>query len=145
MNRMRWSLVLAIAVALVPACRKTDSPVIESKSESKATNPDGSKTTTTTEEKQVGSTVETTTETRSTGENAARTKSETVVGTVTALVRGKTITVMTGDGDKHSFDLADKKTSSSIDRRIAVGSKVQLDATTDRDGRRTISVAESAG
>lgn len=143
MNRLRWILVLAFAVCVVSACRKTDSPVIESKSETKATNPDGSKTTTTTEEKQVGATVETTTETHATGENGGKTKSETVVGTVTSFTHGKTITVMTGDGDKHTYDLADKKTSASIDRRVAVGSKVQLDATTDRDGRRTVRVVQS--
>jgi hypothetical protein len=144
MNRKAWCLLLAMSASLFPACKKSEGPVIESKSETKATNPDGSKTTTSTEEKQVGSTVEATTETKTSGKDGGKSESETVVGTVTAFEAGKSITVLTGDGSKHSYDLADDKTSASIDRRVTVGTKVRLDSDKDSAGRKTIRVAPSS-
>lgn len=144
MNRKTWCLLLGMCAALSLACRKSEGPMVESKSETKATNPDGSKTTTTTEEKQVGSTVEATTETKTSGKDGGTSESETVVGTVTEFDRARSITVLTGDGKKHSYDLADDKTSADVDRRVTVGTKVRLDAGKDSAGRRTIRVSPSS-
>lgn len=146
MSRIGWiSLVTAALLATPLACRKAETPKVETKSETKSTNADGSKTTTTTETKQIGSTLAATTETKGGGPKGGRTESETVVGTVTDFGPGKRIVVLTGDGTKHSYDLDDKKTVSSIDPRVAVGTKVQLDSTKDNDGRRSVRVVPVAG
>lgn len=132
---------LLVAALLFPAlaCNRSETPKVESKTETKSTNADGSRSTTTTETKQIGSTVAVTTETRAGGAKGGKTESETVVGTVTELGAGKSIVVLTGDGVKHSYDL-DKKTVASIDPRVAVGTKVRLDTTKDNDGRRSLTV-----
>ncbi|HEV8117312.1 MAG TPA: hypothetical protein VGQ32_02240 [Thermoanaerobaculia bacterium] len=141
MKRTPWiSLLTAAAViALAPACKRAE-PSIETKSETKSTNPDGSKTTTSTETKQVGSTVASTTETNVGGPNRGKIEDETVVGTVTDFGPGKRIVVLTGDGARHTYDLDEKNTSASVDRSVAVGTKVRLDATKAADGRRAIRV-----
>ena len=145
MNRMRrFSSLTAILLAAGLECRRAETPRVETKSETKSTNPDGSKTTTTTESKQVGSTLASTTETSVGGPNAGKTETETVVGTVTELGPGKRIVILTGDGGKHSYDLDDKKTSASIDRSVAVGTKVRLDAVKESDGRRSLQVVPVA-
>jgi hypothetical protein len=138
---MPWISLLAAAavIALAPACKRAE-PSIETKSETKSTNPDGSKTTTSTETKQVGSTVASTTETNVGGPNHGKIEDETVVGTVTDFGPGKRIVVLTGDGARHTYDLDDKNTSASVDRSVAVGTKVRLDATKAADGRRAIRV-----
>jgi uncharacterized protein len=141
MKRTPWILLLAAAaLAVGPACRKAETATIESKSETKSTNPDGSKTTTSTETKQIGSTVASTTETNVGGPNHGKIEDETVVGTVTDLNPGKRIVVLTGDGARHSYDLDDKNTSASVDRAVTVGTKVRLDTTKATDGRRAIRV-----
>ena len=107
----------------------------------------GSATKTVTETKTVGSTQESTTKTSvdtPAGERTATTKS--YVGTVTQYVPGKSIEVMTGDKDTHSFDLDEKDDVVSIDAKVAVGTKVQLvQESTDKGGDRiTITIAPSA-
>jgi len=139
MNRQRWSLALVFLLAL-PACRKAEAPVVETTAKTKSTNADGSNVTTTTDTKQVGSTLDAMTETNVPGRDGGKTESETVIGTVTEVVAGKTITVLTGDGKKHTYDLDDRKTTASIDRRVTVGTKVELDTTKDPSGRRSIRV-----
>lgn len=140
MIRMRTIPLLVAAVSIVSAgCRNSEVPKVETKAETKSTNPDGSKTTTTTETKQIGSTLASTTETTVGGPNRAKTEDETVVGTVTELAAGKRLVILTGDGDKHSYDL-DDKTVASIDRGVTVGTKVRLDATKDNEGRRSLRV-----
>ena len=141
MKRARWIPPLLAGLLLGgPACRKTETPTVESRTETKSTRADGSKTTTTTEEKQVGSTVDVTTQTNAPKGEGGKTESETVVGTVTDFAPGRTITVMTGDGKKHTFDLSDKKTTASVDRRVTVGTKVSLDTTKDNAGGRSTRV-----
>ena len=108
---------------------------------------DETTTKTVTETKTVGSTQESTTKTSvdtPAGERTATTKS--YVGTVTQYVPGKSIEVMTGDKDTHSFDLDEKDDVVSIDAKVAVGTKVQLvQETTDKGGDRiTITIAPSA-
>ena len=141
MDRTRWiSSLVSASLMLSFACRKAETPAVESKTETKSTHADGSKTTTTTEEKQVGSTVDVTTETNAPGDRGGKTVSETVVGTVTDFGPGKTITVMTGDGKKHTYDLSDKKTTASVDPRVTVGTKVSLDTTKDNANNRSLRV-----
>ena len=146
MNRTRWISVWALPLFVLAAgCRKAETPVVESKSETKATDAEGIKVTTSTEEKQVGSTLEATTETSTSGKGGGKTESETVVGTVTALEAGRKITILTGDGKKHDYDLSEKETSADVDGRVAVGSKVRLDSTKEPGGRRSIRVGLASG
>ena len=88
---------------------------------------DTTKTTTETETKRVGSTEQSTTTTKvdsPAGDTKLVTKS--FVGTVTKFEPGKSIEVMTGEKETHSFDLDEKNLVASIDARTAVGSKVEL-------------------
>jgi hypothetical protein len=88
---------------------------------------DTTKTTTQTETKQVGSTVESTTKTNvQTPTGDAKQVTNSYVGTVTQFTPGKSIEVMTGDKDTHSFDLDGKDDVVSIDPKTSIGSKVQL-------------------
>jgi hypothetical protein len=108
---------------------------------------DETKTTTTTETKTVGSTQESTTRTTvDTPQGELKTTTKSFVGTVTEYVPGKSIEVMTGDKDTHSFDLDEKDDVVSIDAKVAVGAKIQLvQETNDRGGDRiTITLAPSA-
>ena len=105
------------------------------------------KTTTETEAKQVGSTQEVTTKTKVDtpgGDTSAVTR--TLVGTVTEYTPGKSIEVMTGEKDTHSFDLAEKDHVVSIDSRTAVGSKVRLVEEKPEGGvhRITVTIAPAA-
>jgi hypothetical protein len=69
-----------------------------------------------------------------------KTENETVIGTVTEYGSGKNLVILTGDGKKHDYDLADKKTVSSVDSRITVGTKVRLDSSKDDSGNRSLQV-----
>jgi hypothetical protein len=141
MNRTRWISVWALPLFILAAgCRKAETPVVESKSETKATDADGTRVTTSTEEKQVGSTVEATTETSTSGKGGGKTESETIIGTVTTFEPGRKITILTGDGKKHDYDLSEKDTSADVNSRVAVGSKVRLDSTKETTGHRSIRV-----
>jgi ABC-type glycerol-3-phosphate transport system substrate-binding protein len=142
MRRTRFLFLLSSALlAAAVACSKSETPQVETKSETKSTNPDGSRLTTTTESKQVGSTLAVTTETKQSGDGQKmKTENETVIGTVTEYGPGKNLVILTGDGKKHDYDLADKKTVSSVDSRIAVGTKVRLDSSKDDSGNRSFQV-----
>jgi hypothetical protein len=105
------------------------------------------KTTTETETKKVGSTEETTTRTSvdtPRGDTTAVTR--TLVGTVTEYTPGKSIEVMTGEKDTHSFDLDEKGDVVSVDSRTTVGSKVQLVEERPEGGvhRITVTIAPAA-
>jgi hypothetical protein len=76
---------------------------------------------------------------------AERAERRSVVGTVTDFAAGKRIVVLTGDGSKHDYDLADKKTSTTVDRRVTVGTKEQLNLEKDDAGNRSIRVVPAAG
>lgn len=132
-------LMVVSVLAAAPACHKATTAKVVSKSETKSTSPDGGRTTTTTETKQIGSTIASTTETTSSGAGRrGKMESETVVGTVTEAAPGRKLVVMTGDGSKHSWDLDDKKMRASLDPRVTVGTKVRVEATKDGDGNRTV-------
>src|SRR4029453_19300805 len=96
---------------------------------------DSTKSTTTTETKQVGTTEQTTTtKTVDTPTGDTKTVTNKLVGTVTKYTPGKSIEVMTGDKDTHAFDLDGTNDVVSIDPRTAVGSKVQLIEEKPEDG-----------
>lgn len=139
------SAFLAAALAAGAGCAKASAPKVETKAQTRSTNPDGSKATTTTETNQYGSTLVSKTErTDDTGKGKEKFVEETVVGTVTDYAVGKRIVVLTGDGSKHDYDLDDKKTSATVDRRITVGTKVQLSLARDDAGNRSIRVLPAA-
>ena len=141
-----FCLVASGLLAGVIACNKPEAPQVENKSETKATNPDGSRATTTTESKQVGSTLDATTETKTSGQGATgKTENETVIGTVTDYTANKKLVILTGDGKKHDFDLDDKKTTTTIDSRVTVGTKVRLDSSKDDSGNRSLQVSPVSG
>ena len=88
---------------------------------------DTTKTTTETETKRMGSTSQSSTTTKvETAAGDTKAVTNTFVGTVTAFKPGKSIELMTGDKDTHSFDLDGKNEQISIDPNVSVGSKVRL-------------------
>lgn len=108
---------------------------------------DSTKTTTETETKRVGTTEQSTTTTKvdsPAGETTLVTKS--FVGTVTRFEPGRSIEVMTGEKETHSFDLDDEDVVASIDPRTSVGSKVQLVEEKPEDGvhKITVTIAPTA-
>ncbi len=146
--RTRWipfvSACIVAAVVATGCGGKTSASKVETRAETKSTNPDGSRATTTTESKQFGSTpVAKTERTEDTGKRTEKSAQETVVGTVTDFAAGKRIVILTGDGAKHDFDLADKKTTATVDRRVTVGTKVELDLARDDSGNRSIRVVRT--
>ena len=147
--RSRWNTplvaLLAAAIAAGASCSKSSVAKVETKATTKSTNPDGTSATTKTDSRQYGSTLVSKTETvENTGKRTEKSQQETVIGTVTAYAAGKHIVVLTGDGSKHDFDLADKKTTATVDRRITVGTKVELNLARDDEGRRSIRVVPAA-
>jgi hypothetical protein len=135
----------AAAVIAAGCGGKVSASKVETRAETKSTNPDGTHATTTTESKQFGSTLVSRTErTEDTGKRKERSTEETVVGTVTDFTAGKHIVILTGDGAKHDYNLSDKKTNASVDRRVTVGTKVELDSARDDSGNRSIRVVPAA-
>jgi len=142
--RIAHPVSLLAVLLFLPAggCRKNEPPKVEQKIETKSTNADGTTSKTTTETKQYGSTLVSTTERTEAGaKGKEKSENETVVGTVTEYTAGKKIVVLTGDGKKHDYDLDDKKTTASVDPRVTVGTKVQLELARDNSGNRSLHVS----
>ena len=102
------------------------------------------RTTTQTETKQVGSTTESTTETKvDTPFGESKSVTNSYLGTITEFKPGKSIEVMTGNKNTHSFELDGKNVVVSIDPAVAVGSKVLLvEEKGEKDFRRiTVTIA----
>jgi hypothetical protein len=139
---MRTLSCLALLVALTgatAACNRAPDTV-KSESKTKVETPQGTQVTETTTE-QVGSTMASTTETKlKTPDSTIESKVETVLGTVSEYKAGEKIEIITGDNDKHSFDLDDAKVIYSIDPAIVVGSKVKLDQRTNDKGEKVVEV-----
>ena len=127
MRRLRLvPLLLATAGLLAARCAKTNEGKTEMKMQTTTTTAQGT-TERKTEATQVGSTLEMKTETKSdTSHGTVKGVAETYVGTVTKYEPGKTIEVMTGEKDTHSFALDDKNVTSNVDPGVKVGSKVRL-------------------
>jgi hypothetical protein len=145
---MRTIPYLAVLVALTAgsvACNRTTDPgTVKSESKTEVKTPQGTQTTETTTEK-VGSTMESTTETTvKTPDGTVETKVETVLGTVSEFKAGENIEIVTGDNNKHSFDLDDADVIYNIDPTVVVGSKVKLDQRTNDAGKKVIEVRLNA-
>ena len=126
-------------VAVATACGPSPDTV-QKKSES-TTQTLGGTVQTTTESKQVGTTLEVKSETKAdTSSGTVKAKTETIVGTVTVYTAGKKIEVMTGEKKTHSFSLDDKDVTYSVDRTVAVGSRVTIIDETGTDKIRRITV-----
>lgn len=140
---MRTLTCLALLVALTgatAACNRTAPDTVKSETKSKVQTSEGTQTTETTTE-QVGSTMASTTETKlKTPDATIESKIETVLGTVSEYKVGEKIEIITGENDKHSFDLDDSKVIYSIDPAIVVGSKVKLDQRTNDKGEKVVEV-----
>jgi len=104
------------------------------------------KTTTQTETKQVGTTTESTTETKvDTASGESKSVTNRYLGTVTEFKPGKSIEVMTGNKEMHSFALDGKNDVVVIDQAIAVGSKVLLVEEKGEKGFHRINITIAAG
>jgi hypothetical protein len=127
MRRLRFvPLVLATTVVFASRCAKTNEDKTEMKLQTTTTTAQGT-TERKTEATQVGSTLEMKTETKTdTGNGTVKGTADTYVGTVTKYEPGKTIEVMTGAKDSHSFSLDGKNVTSNVDPGVRVGSKVRL-------------------
>ncbi len=140
---MRYIKSLAVLVALTGftlACGRSAPDTVTSESTTKVQTAAGTETTESMS-KQVGSTSASTTETKlKTAEGTVESKMETVVGTVTEFTAGKKIVILTGDNDKHSFDLDDSDVIYRVGPKVAVGSKVKLEQRTNDAGKKVVTV-----
>lgn len=136
---------LASAALLAAAAACSQSPdTVQKKSESTTQTADGT-VKTTSETRQVGSTLEAKTETKAdTPAGTVASKTETIVGTVTAFTAGKKIEVMTGEKKMHDFSLDDKDVLYSVDGTVVVGTRVKVTDETGADKIRRISVRQVA-
>ena len=140
MKTTAYAVMLVALMGATAACNQSAPDTVKSESRTKVETPQGTQTTTSTTE-QVGSTSASTTETKvKTPDGTVESKLETVVGTVSVYTAGKTIEILTGDNEKHAFDLADEKVHYSIDAAVVVGSKVKLDQRTNDKGEKVVEV-----
>ncbi|MEO8503454.1 MAG: hypothetical protein ABI609_06110 [Acidobacteriota bacterium] len=145
MRSISCSILLVAMLGTGAACNNTAPDTIKSETKTKTETPEGTKVTQSATEK-VGDTVNSTTSTTiKTPDGSVDSKSQTVLGTVTEYTAGKKIEVMTGDNDKHSFDLDDAKVRATIDAGVAIGSKVKLIQNTDDSGNKVIEVHAQVG
>lgn len=145
MSKKLWMPILAIGtLTTLGACDRRGPS--ENRTDV-ATADRGAKTETKTETTQVGSTLESKTVVRSdAGRGTIKGTTETYIGTVTAYTAGKNIEVMTGEKKTHSFDLAARDTTSTIDPKVTVGSKVRLvEETGDNKARQIMVRIEGSG
>jgi hypothetical protein len=132
-------LASAAFVALAAACSQS-SDTVTKKTESTTETARGTEKTTS-ETKQVGSTLEAKSETRiDTPAGAVASKTETIVGTVTVFTAGKKIEVMTGEKKMHSFSLDDKDVVYAVDGSVTVGKRVTVTDETGTDKVRRVTV-----
>lgn len=130
---------LASAAFLATACSQSPDTV-QKKTESTTQTADGT-VKTTSETRQVGTTLEAKSETKAdTSAGTLASKTETIVGTVTAFTAGKTIEVMTGEKKSHDFSLDTKDVVYSVDGAVMVGKRVTVVDETGTDKVRHITV-----
>ena len=140
MNHRMLAILCSAGFLVVTAACGDSSPAVEKKSESTTQSPEGT-VKTTTESKQVGTTLEAKTETKTdTSSGVVNRKTETFVGTVTIFTAGKKIEVLTGEKATHSFDLDDKGVSYSVDGSVEVGKRVTVTDETGDDKVRRVTV-----
>lgn len=142
-HRQLAFLFSAGLLAVATACGQSPDTTVK-KTES-TTQTSGGTVKTTSESKQVGTTLEAKSETKAdTPAGAVASKTETIVGTVTAFTAGKKIEVMTGEKKMHSFNLDDKDVVYSVDRTVAVGQRVTVIDETGADKVHRITVKPGA-
>jgi hypothetical protein len=141
MRRLRFvPLLIASTVVLAARCARTNENKTEMKLQTTTTTSQGT-TERKTEATQVGSTLEMKTETKTdTSHGTVKGKAETYVGTVTKYEPGKSIEVMTGEKNTHSFSLDEKGVTSNVDPGVKIGSKVRLVDQKGDDQARAITV-----
>lgn len=142
-HRQLAFLFSAGLLAVATACGQSPDTTVK-KTES-TTQTSGGTVKTTSESKQVGTTLEAKSETKAdTSSGTVTSKTETIVGTVTAFTAGKKIEVMTGEKKMHSFNLDDKDVVYSVDRTLAVGQRVTVIDETGADKVHRITVKPGA-
>ena len=130
-------------LAIATACGQAPDTTVK-KTES-TTQTSGGTVKTTSETKQVGTTLETKSEsTAETASGTLKAKVETIVGTVTVFTAGKKIEVMTGEKKMHSFNLDDKDVVYTVDHTVVVGQRVTVIDETGADKVRRITVKPGA-
>ena len=126
MNYSKFALLSTAGILAVAAACSSAPNTVKTTTES-TTRTAGGSVKTTSETKEVGTTLvgksETTADTRY---GTSKSKTETVVGTVTVYTAGKSIEVMTGEKKMHSFSLDDRDITYSVDRCVAVGERVTV-------------------
>lgn len=140
MKHRNLALLSSVGILAVAAACSSSPNTVKTTTDSTTTSSQG-KVRTTTETKEVGSTLDskstTTAESRSGTQKSA---TATVVGTVTLYSSGKSIEVMTGEKKLHSFSLEDRSVAYSIDRGVAVGDRVTVTDETGDDKVHRITV-----
>jgi sRNA-binding protein len=140
-HRQLAFLFSAGLLAVATACGQSPDANTTVKKTESTTQTSGGTVTTTSESKQVGTTLEAKSETKTdTSSGTVTSKTETIVGTVTAFTVGKKIEVMTGDKKMHSFNLDDKDVVYSVDPTMAVGQRVTVIDETGADKVHRITV-----
>jgi hypothetical protein len=138
-NRKIAILSSAGLLVIATACGQS-ADTVQKKTESTTQTSEGS-TKTTTETRQVGTTLEAKSETKvDTPSGTMKAKTETFVGTVTVFTAGKKLEVMTGEKKMNSFNLDEKDVTYSIDGTVAVGKRVTVIDETGDDKVRRITV-----
>ncbi len=136
------AVVVAGSLVGLVACDKEKATTTTT--ETKQTSADGNTNTQKTESKEVGTTLQsTTTTTADTSAGAVKAVTNTFIGTVTIYTPGKSIEVMTGNKETHSFALDGKDSIVAIDRATVVGSKVMLVEDKGENGFHKITVTPS--
>ncbi len=127
--------LLAVAASCGPSA-----DTVKSTTESTTQSAEGT-VQTSTETKQVGTTLEATSETKvDTSSGTVQSKTTTTVGTVTVFTPGQKLEVMTGEKTIHGFDLEEKDVVYSVDPAVAVGSRVTVTEETGDNKVRRITV-----
>ena len=138
-NRKLAVLSSAGLLVLFTACGES-SNAVQKKSESTTQSSDGT-VKTTSESKQVGTTLEAKSETKTdTPSGVVNAKTETFVGTVTIFEPGQKIEVLTGEKTTHTFKLDEKSVVYSVDSGAAVGKRVSVTDETGSDQVRHLTV-----
>ncbi len=71
-----------------------------------------------------------------------KSKSHTVIGTVKEFEAGKSINVTTSKKKSQKFSLDDKDVATTVDPEVAVGVKVKVVQTTDKNGVKKLTVSK---
>ena len=140
MNHRKLAILSSAGLLVIATACGGSSGAVDKKTESTTQSAEGT-VKTTTESKQVGTTLEAKSETKvDTPSGVVNRKTETFVGTVTIFTSGKKIEVLTGEKTTHAFDLDDKSVTYSVDGAVEVGKRVTVTDETGDDKTRRVSV-----